>query len=200
MNRRADPFVYLPFAIPGLLVGGVLSVLVGWSILDRWPSRDAEHGQVTSGQVQVEGTVEWAGWRRSARGGGPTWFLQIRLAEDPRGFLVAASDLTADATRQLSAFGEKRNQKRLPLLEGKRAVIGVDAGYRQASRSATPYMQVLRVGETIVVSAAASTDAASAWPRTIVFVLLGTGLLVGLGLTAVSLHHLIVCARYGRAA
>jgi len=197
MSRsQEDPFVYLPLTIPGLLVGLGLILGCGYLALDRTdsgpPAPSARH-------AVIEGTIEWAGWRRSATPDGPTWFLQIRLAEDPRGFLVSAAGLSDPARTRLGEAGPKRNQGRLPMLEGKSATVVVDSHFQEPPRPTPPYMQALWVSGTPLVSAkSADGSPEPGGPSTLVLALLGAGVLLGLGLTSASLHHLAVCVRHGR--
>ena len=193
MRQREDPFAALPFAVAGLLVGIGLSVLCGQIVLDRWATNPATR---TSSEAVVEGTVEWAGWRKSVLSDGPVWFLQLRLSADPRGFLVAASDLPSAFREQLRQAGPRDNGTRLPSLIGAQAAIGLAPRFQERPRPTRPYIQTLRIdGAAIVTSGASSAgaDGPSSW---IAHGLVGIGLLVGIGVMGVSAHHLVVCVRY----
>jgi hypothetical protein len=193
MIRRDDPFEALPFAVAGLLVGVGLSVLCGTSVLSRWAA-DPESG--TSNQAVVEGTVEWAGWRQSAHAEGPVWFLQLRLATDPRGFLVAESALIRTLREQLRQEQPLENGARLSSLIGTQAAISVAPRFQEPPRPSTPYVQTLRIDGTAVVPSGSSSSDADGPHDWIVSVLVGIGMLVGLGVTGVSAHHLVICIRY----
>lgn len=196
MSRsQEDPFAYLPLTIPGLLIGIGLIFGCGYLALDR----TASGPPVSSPRhAVIEGPIEWAGWRQSAAPGGPGWFLQIRLADDPRGFLVAATHLSATARTRLGEAGPKRNEGRLPMLEGKDATVVVDSHFQEPPRPNTPYMQALWVSGTPFVSTESPGGGPAGGSTTLGLALLGAGVLLGLGLTSASLHHLAVCARHGR--
>ena len=192
---RGDPFAYLPFAIPGLLTG--LGLVLGCGYLALSKMSGAPSTETPPGHATIQGTVEWASWRQSAAPDGPTWFLQVRLADDPRGFLVSASDLSDAFREQQAQSGRaRRSRRRLPALEGKKAIIVVDDRFQQRPRPPTPYMKALRIDGTVLVSRRA--DSPPQAPNALVVLLLGTGVLVGLGLASVSLHHLAVCVRHAR--
>jgi hypothetical protein len=55
-------------------------------------------------------------------------------------------------------------------------------------------MKALRIDGTVLVSREAGSEA----PRALVVLLLSAGMLVGMGLASVSLHHLAVCVRHAR--
>ena len=195
-RRREDPFAYLPFAIPGLLVGLGLVLGCGYLILDR--VNVSSPTPPSSRHATISGTIEWAGWRRSAAAGGPVWFLQIRLAEDPRDFLVAVSSLSPAARDRLQKAGARQERGRLPVFEGRRATITVDSSFQKPPRPNHPYMQALRVDGTIITQAPSGSSTESEGPTALFLLLSGTGLLVGLGIASVSMHHIAVCIRYGR--
>jgi hypothetical protein len=188
MTRGTDSLIaYAPFAVAGLLVGMGLSVLVGAYMLDRWgPGADAPGDD----RARLTGTVAWAGWRASARG--PERFLEIRLRDDPRRFLVAASDVPA------AVYEQWGRADRLPRLEGQQASIVVAARFQERPRPSTPYILSLRVEGTTVVPDQRAAGSPSPWREPVVTVLLGTGLLVGLVLAGVSGHHLAICVRAWR--
>ena len=192
MRQREDPFAALPFAVAGLLVGIGLSVLCGQIVLDRWAANPATR---SSGEAVVEGTVEWAGWRKSAHPDGPVWFLQLRLSTDPRGFLVAASDLTEALRAELRRVGPRKNGNRLPSLIGTEATIGMAPRFQERPRPPTPYVRTLQVDGTVVVASGSSREANEPYGPIAVFVI-GVGGLVGLGVTGVSGHHLVLCVRH----
>ena len=192
MHQRENPLFAVPFAVAGLLVGVGLSVLCGQFVLDRWTASSAP----SSNQAVIEGPVEWAGWRRSVHADGPVWFLQLRLTTDPRGFLVAASDLPSAFREQLRQAGPRDNGTRLSSLIGAQAAIGLAPRFQERPRPTSPYIQTLRIdGAAIVTSGASSAgaDGPSSW---IAHGLVGIGLLVGIGVMGVSAHHLVVCVRY----
>jgi hypothetical protein len=193
MSRRDDPFEALPFAVAGLLVGVGLNVLCGTSALSRWT---ADPGPGMSNQAVVEGTVEWAGWRQSAHAEGPVWFLQLRLTTDPRGFLIAESALIGPLRERLRQEQPLENGAQLSSLIGAQAAIGVAPRFQKPPRPSTPYVQTLRIdGTAVVPSGPASSDADGPYDW-IAHVLIGIGMLVGLGVTGVSAHHLVICVRY----
>jgi hypothetical protein len=189
-SRSTDPFSYLPYTVPALFVGVGMLVYAGTVLYDRAP---ADEGAAPD-TVALRGTVEWAGWRHSARGDGPARFLQVRLAGDPRGFLVAAADLSPavrDRLRRQARGG------RIPALEGGRATVVIDAAFRERPRAARPYLRGLRVDGTTIVRPAGADVPAAEGPG---LLLAGLGLLVGLGVTGACLHHFAVCVRHGRGA
>jgi hypothetical protein len=194
-RQHEDPFAYLPIVIPGLLVG--LGLVLGGGVLAAAQIDASSPPTAAAGQATIRGTVAWAGWRQSAAADGPAWFLQVRLDGDPRGFLVSASDLTATFRDRHDQSGPARGTRRpLSGLEGKDAVIVVDDRFQERPRPSTPYMQALRIGGTVV--APLRPDASSEGPSTGFLLLLGAGVLAGLGLTSVSLHHIAVCVRHAR--
>ena len=195
-RRREDPFAYLPFAIPGLLVGLGLVLGCGYLVFDRMNASSPT--PPPSSHATVSGTIEWAGWRRSAAASGPTWFLQIRLADDPRDFLVAASSLSPAARDRLRKAGARQNKGRLPVLEGRRATITVDSSFQKQPRPSHPYMQALRVNGTVITEPHSGSAPTSKGPTALALLLSVVGLLTGLGIASVSLHHLAVCVRHGR--
>lgn len=193
MSRHDDPFTVLPFAVAGVIVGVGLSGLCGYLALDRWatPPVASRHEQAV-----IEGPIEWAGWRQSAHAEGPVWFLQLRLATDSRGFLVATSDLTDALRERLRQEQPLQNGARLSSLIGIQATIGVAPRFQKRPRSPTPYARTLWIDGTAVVapgSPSAEADGPYAW---IASGLVGVGLLVGFGVASVSAHHLVVCARH----
>lgn len=194
-RRREDPFAYLPFAIPGLFVGLGLILGCGYLVLDRMQGPSPT--PPASGHATVSGTIEWAGWRRSAAAGGPAWFLQVRLADDARDFLVAASSLSPAARERLEKAGARQNRGRLPSLEGRTATITVDSSFQERPRPQHPYMQTLQVNGTAIVPRS-NPGTAPREPSALFVILNGIGLLAGLGIGSVSLHHLAVCVRHSR--
>lgn len=192
MSRRNDPFAALPFAVVGLIVGLGLSGLCGNALLHRWTTSAPPSADL----VVIEGPVEWAGWRRSRHAEGPVWFLQLRLTTDARGFLVAASDLPGDLQAQLRGAGARRNGKRLSSLIGTQAAIGVAPRFQEAPRPPHPYVRMLRVDGATVVSPNTSSSDADGTYALLASVLVGIGSVVGLAMTGVSAHHLVVCVRY----
>lgn len=190
MTRRSDElFAYAPFAAAGLLVGLGLSVLTGVFALQRWAPMPEALGE---NRVRMVGTITEAGWRASARG--PERFLQIRLRDDPRDFLVVASDIPK-AVRERWGRAD-----RLSRLKGGRAVIVMAARFQERPRPPTPYMLGLRVDGTVIVPHGRTADPPPPWRRAIVSILLGAGLLVGLALAGVSGQHLVLCLRAWREA
>jgi len=191
MSRRNDPFVALPVAVVGLIVGLGLSGLCGNVLWHRWtmaapPSADP---------VVIEGPIEWAGWRRSVHAEGPVWFLQLRLTTDSRGFLVARSDLTEALRERLRKEQPLHNGARLSSLIGAQAAIGVAPRFQKPPRPTTPYVQTLRIDGAPVLASGSSSGQNGSYDW-VVPVLVGIGGLVGLGATGVSAHHLIVCVRH----
>lgn len=192
--QHEPPFAYLPFALPGLLVGFGLILGCGYGVLTRLD--DSFSPKAGPGHTTIRGTIEWAGWRQSAAADGPARFLQVRLEGDPRGFLVSTSDLTA-AFRERQVASEQAKRNRLPGLEGKQAVIVVDDHFQERPRPSTPYMKALRInGRTVVPMAPPGSTSGN--PGLLTVLLLGGGLLLGIGLTSVSLHHIAVCVRHMR--
>jgi len=185
MTRRSDElFAYAPFAAAGLLVGLGLSVMTGVFAFQRWMPAPEALGEA---RVQVAGTVAKAGWRASARG--PERFLQIRLRDDPRDFLVVASEIPKVVRERWG------RADRIPHLAGQRAVIVMAARFQERPRPQTPYMLSLRVDDTVIVPLGGTADPPPPWRRAVVSILLGVGLLVGFALTGVSGHHLVLCLR-----
>lgn len=187
MRRSEELFAYASFAVAGLLVGLGLSVLSGTAAVQRWVPTPAA---LEANQVRLAGTVEGAGWRSSARGA--ERFLQIRLRDDPRDFLVVASDVPKAVREWLG------RTDRLSRLEGGRAVIVTAARFQERPRPPTPYMLALHVDGTVIVPHGRAADPPPPWQRTVVSILLGAGLLVGLALVGVSGHHLVLCIRAWR--
>ena len=195
MSPRADPFVYLAIAIPGFLFGVGLLVAGGTILQSHW----VPDGSASADRFVIDDTIAWAGWRRSAAPDGPTWFLQVRLKGDPRNFLVSAEDLTASFRERLRAARQspRRSRRALSGWEGRPVRVWVDASVRDASPSSTPYMLSLRVdGEPVVRSPDDASEGTGKGP--LFWGLIGTGMLVGLGVAGASLHHLVVCVRYWR--
>lgn len=193
-SQRETPLAYLPFALSGLLVGFGLILGCGYGVLTQLD--DSFSPEAGPKQATIKGTIDWAGWRQSAAADGPARFLQVRLEEDPRGFLVSPSDLTA-AFREHQAASENAKRSRLPSLEGKQAIIVVDDHFQERPRPSTPYMKGLRINGTTVVSMAPS-GSTSGDSGLLAVLLIGGGLLLGIGLTSVSLHHIAVCVRHMR--
>ncbi|PSQ95559.1 MAG: hypothetical protein BRD55_09990 [Bacteroidetes bacterium SW_9_63_38] len=175
-----------------MVVGIGLSVLCGHLALDRWTLGTAAPSSET---VVIEGTVEWAGWRKSAHPDGPVWFLQLRLTTDSRGFLVAAADLSEPFRTQLRRAGPPKNGARLSSLIGTEASIRVAPRFQEPPRLPTPYVRTLRIDGAVVLAPESSPPSNGSSGR-MVSVLVGMGMLVGVGVTGVSVHHLVVCVRH----
>lgn len=197
VNPSDDPFALLPFAVAGLIVGIGLALGGGYGLSQQWRATDAS-GRITE-HVEVEGCVEWAGWRQSAVGEGPGWYLQVRLVGDERGFLVAASSIPASQQARLEGADGRARNREVTSLKGKQATIIVDSGLVASPGNLTPYLSALRVeGETIVPLNGRTSSSTSLWRRLVWMLLLGIGLLAGVGLSAASVQHIAVCVRHGR--
>lgn len=193
MNPSDDPFALLPFAIAGLVVGLALAGGCGYGL---YQGRVDRSGDRWSQHVIRSGAIEWAGWRQSAAGGGPDWYLQVRLAGEDRGFLVGAAEVSAQR-RTRYGFAEADGARRsISGLIGKTARLAVDSSLVADSSNRTPYLSALAVaGETVVPLRAETTDAPRWW-RLVVQGLFALGVLAGIGLFTSSAQHFVVCLRH----
>jgi hypothetical protein len=193
-NPSDDPFALLPFAVAGIIVGAGLAFGCGYGLYTRWT--DEETSQ-SDHHVTVDGQIEWAGWRQSAVGGGPAWYLQVRIAGEDRGFLVSALSLSDQDRSRFGEPGGPAPKQPIPSLIGKQATIVVDSGL--SANNPRPYLSALRVdGETLVPLHNRSSESTPSWKRVGLGLLLGLGVFIGTGMLIGSLQHVIVCVRHGR--
>jgi hypothetical protein len=143
----------------------------------------------SSRYAYVSGTIERAKWVASGAAGGPTQYLQVTIEGDPRGFITSAQSVSGTYRE---AFRDQ--DPRIPALEGREATIVVDSSLRKSPDTPTPYMLALRVdGGPIAPLDAAEDEAQVGEAQIILLSFLGTGMLVGVGLTGGSLQHVYVC-------
>lgn len=194
MNPSDDPFVLLPFAVAGIIVGAGLAFGSGYGLYTRLSDEEtAQSGEY----VMVDGQIEWAGWRQSATGGGPAWYLLVRIAGDDRGFLVSASSLSEQDRSRFGEPGGPAPKQPIPSLVGRQATIVVDS--RLSTNNPRPYLSALRVdGETLVPLNDRSAESDPLWTRVGIVLLLGLGVFIGAGVLIGSLQHVVVCVRHGR--
>lgn len=195
MSSSNDPIALLPLAVAGLVVGACLALGSGYGLHLQW-SRGHD-ATASSAQATLEGPIEWAGWRASAVSDGPSWYLEVRLAGRPRGFLVAAESLS---DRARARYGSPAADEGIPALAGRRATVVVDSSLL-ARPEQHPYLAALHVnGETVVPQGDKAPDESTPWIHRALGLVLGVGLLVGVGVVGASLQHVIVCVRRGRGA
>lgn len=189
MRQGKNPYGVLPIAVAGIVVGIGLVLGCGALMYHEWP--EDGHASPTT-PVKVEGKIEWAGWRRSARPDGPRWFLQVRMEGDPRRYIVSGDRVPASYREQV---GQPRSGE-ITELGDKHVTVFVDSSLLKMP---TPYLSGLHVGgETVVPVENAQSTSFSVWGRVGLLSLLGAAALVGLGTLAASVHHVVVCVRYGR--
>ena len=189
MNGSTDPVSLLPLAVAGIVVGATLSLGSGYALHLQW-SVQAE--PIDSAHTTLKGTVEWAGWRASAVPTGPNWYLEIRLAGRPRGFLVASRRLS-EAIK--SRFSGPRPDEAIPALTGQEATVVVDSTLL-ARAGRHPSLAALRVnGERIVGPKNDRSEGSASSARWGLGLLFGLGIVVGVGLFGACLQHVVVCVR-----
>lgn len=195
MSPSSDPAALLPLAVVGLVIGASLALGSGYGLHLQW-SR-GQGASASPAQVPLEGRIEWAGWRASAVPDGPSWYLEVRLADRPRGFLVAAESLSDWARAR---FGSPAADQGIPALTGEQATVVVDSSLLGRPER-HPYLAALRVdGQTIVPQGGEAGDESMPWIRRGLGLLLGVGVLVGVGVVGASLQHVVVCIRQRRGA
>lgn len=195
MSSSSDPVALLPLAVAGLVAGACLAFGSGYGLHLQW-SRGPD-ATASPAQATLEGRIEWAGWRTSAVPDGPNWYLEVRLAGRPRGFLAAAESLS---DRARARYGSPATDQGIPALAGEQATVVVDSSLL-ARPERHPYLAALRVdGQTIVPQGDAAADESMPWIRRVLGLLLGVGVLVGVGVVGASLQHVVVCIRQRRGA
>ena len=190
MSAPDDPVALLPMAVAGLLIGAGLAAGSGYGLHLQWSGQ--ARADATAPHATVEGRIAWAGWRASAAGEGPDWYLEVRLADRPRGFLVAAPSLTDTAQAR---YGPPAAGRGISALSGRRATVVVDSSLL-ARPAQHPYLAALRVEGETVVPLGDEQPPSSPWVDWPVGLLLGVGLLVGVGLVGVSLQHIVVSVQH----
>jgi len=189
MNGSTDPVSLLPLAVAGIVVGATLSLGSGYALHLQW-SVQAE--PTDSAHTTLKGTVEWAGWRASAVPTGPNWYLEIRLAGRPRGFLIPSRRLS-EAIK--SRFSGPRPDEAIPALTGQEATVVVDSTLL-ARAERHPSLAALRVnGERIVGPKNDRSEGSASSARWGLGLLFGLGIVVGVGLFGACLQHVVVCVR-----
>lgn len=192
MHRRDDAFAFFPVAIAGAVIGLGMMIGGGHFAYDYRTAGNEAHG--LSSHAIIEGRVAWAGWRTSAAGGGPDRFLQFRLENDPRGFLVAADDLSSADRKRFKR--SHSNDDEVPTLTGATVVVAVDSALLDEE---TPYIAGLRVGGTTIIPARRDpSDSMHGWTPPALLTLYWICALVGVGILGASVQHIIVCVRYWR--
>lgn len=188
MFATNDPVALLPLAVAGLVIGAGLALGSGYGLHLQWSGRAWVPNSPR--HTTIEGRTQWVGWRASAAPEGPDWYLEVRLADHPRGFLVAASGL-ADPSR----FGSPEAGRGIPALMGQPATVVVDSSFLSGT-GRHPYLSALRVdGEAIVPLADGASNGTPRWLRWVVGLLLGGGVVIGVGVVGVCLQHVLLCVR-----
>lgn len=194
MHASTDPVAHLPLAVAGIVVGAVLALGSGYALHLQWGEESGSNP--SSLHTTLVGITEWAGWRASAVPEGPDWYLEVRLEDRPRGFLVTTDRLSEGVGSQ---YGSPGANQRIPALTGKQATVVVDSTLL-ARPAQHPYLSGLRVnGEIIVPEKSGGSDEWSAWESSWLGVLLALGVLVGLAFLGASLQHAVVCVLQRRA-
>lgn len=186
-----SPFAYLHFAVMGLLVGLGIATGSGIRLQDQW-----RHGgeKAVSDYVAVQGRITKAQWRRSAAPDGPNWYLQVWVEGDDRGFLIAERDLSTSSLETVGV-SEARDAP-ISELVGREGVVYLDSALVDSS---TPYLSALQIeGRFVGPSKQAAVSMFSSSSQWGVALFWGAGMLLGVGLLGVSVHHLVVCLRYWR--
>lgn len=191
MNRSDDPYTLLPLAFAGIVVGLVMTAVFG----------DLGYDQLNTGEgtsaspkyAEIEGPIAWAGWRTSAVAQGARWFLQIRIEDDHRGYIVAAEDVPETGQARFGSPGSEKDT--LSELVGKPVAVTIDSSLLEEE---TPYMAGLSVGGEPIISADDGSESPSVWIRSALVIGYGMGTLMGLGILGASVQHVVVCVRHWR--
>lgn len=199
MTRPADPFSYLPLALPGVIVGLGLIAGSGGLFLKQWSPSDA--ASADSAHTAIRGHVERADWVASAADRGPSLYLRLRIDTDPRSFIVSERSLAAPGRNRIEGLERARagSGSVIPALAGRSATVVVDSSLRKTPDSVSPYMSALRVDGTVLVPLGTrNVNTTPVWVRRVQLLSLGLGTLLGLVIFGASVQHLSVCLRYWR--